>query len=108
MDAPDAETAQCMHWESQGLIASEVVEVDLSDVEAFLGRIQNPLAGRACFERYGRRPPCDPFHRHRRSTEMTARLGDPMRLNASARMALSFVLVWGGDQDGRSGTRVMA
>src|SRR6218665_4138945 len=42
MDAPDAETAQCVHREAHGFIASEVVEVALSAVEAFLGRIQDP------------------------------------------------------------------
>lgn len=39
IDAPDAETAQCVHREAHGFIAAEVVEVALSAVEAFLGRI---------------------------------------------------------------------
>jgi class 3 adenylate cyclase len=45
MDAPDAETAQCVHREAHGLVAGEVVEVALSAVEAFLGRIQDPEPG---------------------------------------------------------------
>lgn len=44
MDAPDAATAQCVHREAHGFVASEVVEVALSAVEAFLGRIQDPVA----------------------------------------------------------------
>lgn len=44
MDVPDAETEQCVHWEAHGFIASEVVEVALWAVEAFLGRIQDPVA----------------------------------------------------------------
>jgi class 3 adenylate cyclase len=42
VDAPDKETAQCVHREAHGHIAGEVVEVALSAVEAFLGRIQDP------------------------------------------------------------------
>lgn len=77
MDAPDKETAQCVHREAHGFVASEVVEVALSAVEAFLGRIHDPelLAG----------APKDSADRAHRaimftdivgSTEMTARLGD--------------------------------
>lgn len=78
MDAPDAETAQCVHREAHGFVASEVVEVALSAVEAFLGRIQDPT-------------PREPAPKHMDaghrailftdivgSTEMTARLGDRM------------------------------
>lgn len=42
VDAPDAETAQCVHREAHGFIAGEIVEVALSAVEAFLGRISDP------------------------------------------------------------------
>ena len=42
MDAPDAETAQCVHREAHGFVSGEVVEVALSAVEAFLGRILDP------------------------------------------------------------------
>ncbi|GLS34227.1 Adenylate cyclase, class 3 [Mesorhizobium albiziae] len=42
VDAPDKDTAQCVHREAHGHIAGEVVEVALSAVEAFLGRIQDP------------------------------------------------------------------
>lgn len=42
IDAPDKDTAQCVHREAHGHVAGEVVEVALSAVEAFLGRIQDP------------------------------------------------------------------
>lgn len=78
MDAPNAETAQCVHREAHGFVASEVVEVALSTVEAFLGRIQDPEpAGLHATE-------MDAGHRAVLftdivgSTEMTSRLGDRM------------------------------
>lgn len=79
MDAPDIETAQCVHREAHGFIAGEVVEVSLSAVEAFLGRIQDPESapGQSSGE-------VDPGHRAILftdmvgSTEMTSRLGDRM------------------------------
>jgi class 3 adenylate cyclase len=77
VDAPDKDTAQCVHREAHGHVAGEVVEVALSAVEAFLGRIQDP------------EPPPGQAHGdadsgHRTimftdivgSTKMTARLGD--------------------------------
>ena len=77
VDAPDKQTAQQVHSEAHGDIAGDVIDVDLSAVEAFLGRITDP------------KPPAqsvggemDPAHRAIMftdivgSTEMTARLGD--------------------------------
>ncbi|CAN7152901.1 nickel-binding protein [Pararhizobium sp. LjRoot238] len=79
VDAPDAETAQCVHREAHGFIAGEVVEVALSAVEAFLGRIQDPemAPGQTSAE-------MDCGHRAILftdivgSTAMTSRLGDRM------------------------------
>lgn len=79
VDAPDAETAQCVHREAHGFIAGEVVEVALSAVEAFLGRIQDPeqAPGQSSGE-------MDCGHRAILftdivgSTAMTSRLGDRM------------------------------
>jgi class 3 adenylate cyclase len=79
VDAPDKETAQCVHREAHGFVAGEIVEVALSAVEAFLGRIQDPepQAGQGS-------PELDPGHRAIMftdivgSTKMTARLGDRM------------------------------
>ncbi|MDK1388646.1 DUF4242 domain-containing protein [Sinorhizobium sp. 8-89] len=79
IDAPDKETAQCVHREAHGHVAGEIVEVALSAVEAFLGRIQDP-------EPPAGHPQDDKDCGHRAimftdivgSTEMTARLGDRM------------------------------
>jgi class 3 adenylate cyclase len=42
VDAPDAATAEQVHREAHGEIASEIIPVDLATVEAFLGRISDP------------------------------------------------------------------
>lgn len=39
IDAPDAETAKAVHAASHGNVAEDVISVDMSAVEAFLGRI---------------------------------------------------------------------
>ena len=39
VDAPDKETADKVHAEAHGHMANEMIGVDLSAVEAFLGRI---------------------------------------------------------------------
>ena len=77
IDAPDQETAQRVHQDAHGHVAGEVIQVALSAVEAFLGRISDPqpLSGSEV-----RNP--EPAHRTIMftdivgSTEMTARLGD--------------------------------
>lgn len=77
VDAPDKDTAQCVHREAHGHVAGEVVEVALSAVEAFLGRIQDPEppSGHS-------RADLDSGHRAIMftdivgSTKMTERLGD--------------------------------
>lgn len=42
IDAPDAETAQKVHDLAHGNLAEKVIPVDLSAVQAFLGRIADP------------------------------------------------------------------
>jgi class 3 adenylate cyclase len=42
IDAPDIETAMKVHDEAHGDVARHVIEVDLSAVQAFLGRIADP------------------------------------------------------------------
>ena len=42
VDAPDKETADKVHAEAHGHVANKMVPVDLSAVEAFLGRVQDP------------------------------------------------------------------
>ncbi len=77
IDAPDIETAMHAHKKAHGNIAHEVIEVDLSAVEAFLGRIADPIA-----QTSGCPPPLDAAFRVVMftdivdSTGMTERLGD--------------------------------
>lgn len=81
VDAPDKDTAHCVHREAHGLVACEIVEVALSTVEAFLGRIQDP-------EPPPGHPRTDADTGHRAimftdivgSTTMTERLGDRMAI----------------------------
>src|ERR671917_2068456 len=42
IDAPDIATAMHVHDEAHGDVAKDVIEVDLSAVEAFLGRVSDP------------------------------------------------------------------
>jgi class 3 adenylate cyclase len=77
IDAPNIETAMRVHDEAHGEVAKDVIEVDLSAVQAFLGRVSDP-------------PPSSPGENVRvdaalrtimftdivDSTGMTARLGD--------------------------------
>jgi class 3 adenylate cyclase len=77
VDAPDKATADRVHAEAHGHVANEMIAVDLSAVEAFLGRIQDPPNANTS--------PIDDsafraimFTDMVGSTEMTARLGDAM------------------------------
>lgn len=77
IDAPDVETATRVHGETHGNLALDVIEVDLSAVEAFLGRIDDPAKSKA-----GEIGAPDAAFRAVMftdivgSTAMTARLGD--------------------------------
>lgn len=81
VDAPDAATAEQVHREAHGEIATDIIAVDLAAVEAFLGRIADPKAapGPAA-------PKMDAglravmFTDIVGSTEMTVRLGDAAAL----------------------------
>jgi class 3 adenylate cyclase len=44
IDAPDMETAMRVHDEAHGDVATHVIPVDMSAVEAFLGRVADPPA----------------------------------------------------------------
>lgn len=76
IDAPDIETAMRVHDEAHGEVARDVIAVDLSAVEAFLGRIADPAPVA------GGEPEVDSAFRAVmftdivESTAMTARLGD--------------------------------
>ncbi len=77
VDAPDKETADKVHAEAHGYVANEMIPVDISAVEAFLGRVQDPPSAKT--------EPIDDsafraimFTDMVGSTEMTAQLGDTM------------------------------
>ena len=81
VDAPDAATAERVHREGHGEIATDIVAVDLAAVEAFLGRIGDPPPapdGSAPAISGGLRAVM--FTDIVGSTEMTARLGDAAAL----------------------------
>ncbi|MEZ0169848.1 nickel-binding protein [Microvirga sp. TS319] len=77
IEAPNIGTAMRVHDEAHGHIARDVIEVDLSAVEAFLGRVADPPPAEAVG-----RATVDPAMRTIMftdivdSTGMTARLGD--------------------------------
>jgi len=77
IDAPDIETAMRVHDEAHGDVAKHVIEVDLSAVEASLGRVSDPAPSAP-----GAGPEIDSavrailFTDIVDSTGMTARLGD--------------------------------
>jgi class 3 adenylate cyclase len=77
VDAPNKETADKVHAEAHGHVANEMIAVDLSAVEAFLGRVQDPPSAKTT--------PIDDtafraimFTDMVGSTEMTTQLGDMM------------------------------
>jgi class 3 adenylate cyclase len=77
VDAPSIETAMQVHHEAHGAVAGHVIEVELSAVEAFLGRIADPRPAA-----HNHRPAFDGAFRAVLftdivdSTGMTSRLGD--------------------------------
>lgn len=112
IDAPDIATAMRVHQEAHGEVATDVIEVELSVVEAFLGRVGDPPA---------RAPdrPAAPDSAFRavmftdivNSTGMTARLGDKRAVemvrahDAVVRRALKDV---GGREVKHTGDGIMA
>jgi class 3 adenylate cyclase len=77
VDAPDKETADKVHAEAHGYVANEMIEVELSAVEAFLGRVQDPPSARTtAIDDTAFRAIM--FTDMVGSTQMTAQLGDTM------------------------------
>ena len=77
IDAPDAETATRVHREAHGELANSIIEVQLSAVEAFLGRVADPLPqATAPRSAIGGAFRAVMFTDIVDSTGMTARLGD--------------------------------
>jgi class 3 adenylate cyclase len=112
IDAPDAATAERVHCEAHGLVATDIVPVDLATVEAFLGRIADPRAASDAAA-----APIDGglravmFTDIVGSTEMTARLGDAAALemikvhDALVRRGLA---TYGGREVKHTGDGIMA
>src|SRR5262249_21284623 len=81
VDAPDAATAERVHREAHGEIPTDIIAVDLTAVEAFLGRIGDPeTAPGATVPERGAGLRAIMFTDIVGSTEMTARLGDAAAL----------------------------
>lgn len=78
IDAPDRATAERVHRESHGNLPTDVIEVALSAVEAFLGRIQDPKPFASGSGRVDGAFRAIMFTDLVGSTEMTVRLGDRM------------------------------
>lgn len=79
VDAPDKETADRVHNEAHGHASNQMISVDLSAVEAFLGRIQDPPTAKVRpIDESGFRAIM--FTDMVGSTEMTVQLGDAMSL----------------------------
>ncbi len=77
VNAPDKETAERVHAEAHGFVAHEMIEVELSAVEAFLGRVQDPPeANSSMIDDSAFRAIM--FTDIVGSTEMTTKLGDKM------------------------------
>jgi len=79
VDAPSKELADRVHAEAHGHVANEMIAVDLSAVEAFLGRVQDPPSAKtASIDDTAFRAIM--FTDIVGSTEMTAQLGDTMAM----------------------------
>ncbi|HVL71054.1 MAG TPA: nickel-binding protein [Beijerinckiaceae bacterium] len=76
IDAPDIATAMRVHDEAHGDVARDVIEVDLSAVEAFLGRVSDPPSGPDATADFDGALRTIMFTDIVDSTGMTARLGD--------------------------------
>ena len=77
VDAPDIETAMRVHDEAHGEVARHVIPVDLSAVEAFLGRVADPApTGATKGTQIDAALRAIMFTDIADSTSMTARLGD--------------------------------
>ena len=82
VEAPDAESARCVHHDTHGLVAEKLIEVDPALVDGFMGQAAVNAGGAALLP--------DAAHEHQRdtgvravlftdivnSTEMTSRFGD--------------------------------
>jgi class 3 adenylate cyclase len=80
IDAPDIETAMRVHDEAHGEVSKDVIEVDLSAVQAFLGRVSDPAPTGTETVSFGPALRAIMFTDIVGSTSMTGRLGDARSL----------------------------
>jgi class 3 adenylate cyclase len=107
-DAPDKESAEVVHREAHGLIASEIIEVDREMVERFLGQIYEPQPGEPIEQTAFR---AILFTDIEGSTELTQRLGDAgaMKvLRAHDDVARSALRSFAGQEVKHTGDGIMA
>ena len=112
IDAPDKETAARVHKETHGHEASDVIDVDLSAVEAFLGRIDDPpAAAPGAVSQVDSAFRAVMFTDIVESTAMTARLGDVRSVEmvrAHDSMVRRALVDGGGQEIKHTGDGIMA
>jgi class 3 adenylate cyclase len=112
VDAPSADAVQCVHRDAHGHIPGEIVEVSLSAVEAFLGRVHDP-------QPVARHSPALAEAAHRAilftdivdSTGITQRLGDVMTtelIRAHDSVVRRCLKRFGGQEIKHTGDGIMA
>lgn len=107
-DAPNKESAEAVHREAHGLVASQIIEVDPRTVEEFLGRIHEPPRGEAWTETAFR---TIMFTDMAGSTSITGDLGDAGMmelLRSHDRIIRDSLAALGGREIKHTGDGVMA
>ena len=90
IDAPDADTARRVHQDAHGNVPEDMIAVDISAVEAFLGRITDVATGGPAYEANDSAFRAVMFTDIVGSTAMTSRLGTNARLKWYAPTIRSF------------------
>lgn len=107
-DAPDKETAEIVHREAHGLLASDIIEVDLDVVTRFLGQIYEPQPGEPIAQSAFR---TIVFTDMSGSTELSQRLGDDAAmkvLRVHDRIVRSGLQAFNGHEVKHTGDGIMA
>lgn len=109
VDAPDSDTASQVHAAAHGLIANEIIPVDQSAVESFLGKIEHPPAPGEVVTDSAFRTIL--FTDIEGSTALTQRLGDAAAmsvLRTHDRIVRSSLAETGGNEVKHTGDGIMA
>ncbi len=108
VDAPSREAAECVHRESHGMVATNIIEVDPQAVTAFLGRVHLHPPGEVFTESAFR---TILFTDIADSTRMTQQLGDAKAmelLHAHDRIVRQALAPRGGAEVKHTGDGIMA